>query len=204
MLLYSILSFKYITIYLSIQTPVDVWPISRLVASVNRGTINTLVHIYVHILYIYIYIIHTYVCVCIHTFIMLWGFPWGSAGKESTCHVGVLGSIPGSGTSPGEGKGYPLQYSGLDNSMGYIVHRVTKSWTQLSDFHNNAIRHITRIVYLIRQLSWVLLIVVGGIVESMQELIIGNHLEGYQQICSKCLLLVVEVVCQIIRTNVFL
>ena len=132
------------------------------------------------------------------------GNPHSSVGKESACNAGDLGSIPGLRRSPGEGKGYPLQYSGLDNSMGYIVHRVTKSWTQLSDFHNNAIRHITRIVYLIRQLSWVLLIVVGGIVESMQELIIGNHLEGYQQICSKCLLLVVEVVCQIIRTNVFL
>ena len=39
------------------------------------------------------------------------GFPCGSAGKESTCNVGDLGSIPGSGRSPGEGKGYPLQYS---------------------------------------------------------------------------------------------
>ena len=36
--------------------------------------------------------------------------------------------------SPGEGKGYPLQYSGLENSMDYIVHGVTKSWTQLNDF----------------------------------------------------------------------
>ena len=45
------------------------------------------------------------------------GFPCGSAGKESACNVGDLGSIPGLGRSPGEGKGYPLQYSGLDNSM---------------------------------------------------------------------------------------
>ena len=45
-------------------------------------------------------------------------FPGGSAAKESTCNVGELGSIPGLGKSPGEGKGYPLQYSGLDNSMG--------------------------------------------------------------------------------------
>ena len=43
--------------------------------------------------------------------------------------------IPGLGRSPGEGKGYPLQYSGLENSMDCIVHRVAKSWTQLSDFH---------------------------------------------------------------------
>ena len=57
-----------------------------------------------------------------------------SAGKESACHVGDLGSIPGLGRSPGEGKGYPLQYSGLDNSMDYIVYRVAKSQTRLSDF----------------------------------------------------------------------
>ena len=46
-----------------------------------------------------------------------------------------MGSIPGLGRSPWEGKGYPLQYSGLDNSMDCIVHGVTKSLTQLSDFH---------------------------------------------------------------------
>ena len=61
-------------------------------------------------------------------------FP-GSAGKESACNVGDLGSIPGLGRSPGEGIGYPLQYSGVENSMNWIVHRVTKSWRQLSDFH---------------------------------------------------------------------
>ena len=54
-------------------------------------------------------------------------FPCGSAGKESTCNEGNLGLIPGLGRSPGEGKGYPLQYSGLKNSMDYIVHGVTKS-----------------------------------------------------------------------------
>ena len=52
------------------------------------------------------------------------GFPGGSAGKESTCNVGDLGSIPGLGRSPGEGKGYPLQYSGLENSIDYTVQRV--------------------------------------------------------------------------------
>ena len=46
-----------------------------------------------------------------------------------------MGSIPGLGRSPGEGKGYPLQYSGLENSMDRIVHRVAKSRTRLSDFH---------------------------------------------------------------------
>ena len=63
------------------------------------------------------------------------GFPGGSAGKESTCNVGDLGLIPGLGRSAGEGNGYPLQYSGLENSMDCIVHGVTKSWTRLSDFH---------------------------------------------------------------------
>ena len=52
------------------------------------------------------------------------GFPCGSAGKESTCNVGHLGSIPGLRRYPGEGKGYPLQYSGLENSMDCIVHGV--------------------------------------------------------------------------------
>ena len=45
------------------------------------------------------------------------GFSCGSAAKESACNVGDLGSIPGLGRSPGEGKGYPLQYSGLENSI---------------------------------------------------------------------------------------
>ena len=52
-----------------------------------------------------------------------------------TAGKGDLGSIPGMGRSLGEGKDYPLQYSGLENSMDCIVHGVTKSWTQLSDFH---------------------------------------------------------------------
>ena len=47
------------------------------------------------------------------------GFPCGSAGKESACNVGDLGLFPGLGRSPGEGKGYTLQYSGLENSMDY-------------------------------------------------------------------------------------
>ena len=62
------------------------------------------------------------------------GFPDSSAGKESACNAGDPGSIPGSGRSPGEVKGYPRQYSGLENSMDYIVYGVEKSWTRLSDF----------------------------------------------------------------------
>ena len=60
----------------------------------------------------------------------------GSAGKESAWNVGGLGSIPGLWRSPGEGKSYPLQYFGLENSIDYIVHGVAKSRTQLSDFHS--------------------------------------------------------------------
>ena len=62
-------------------------------------------------------------------------FPGGSAGKQSACNAGDLGLIPGLGRSPGEGKGYPLQYSGLENSMDCIVHGVAESQTRLSDCH---------------------------------------------------------------------
>ena len=70
------------------------------------------------------------------------GFPGGSAGKESTCNAGDLSQIPRLRRSPGEGKGYPLEYSGLENSMDCIVHGVAQSdmteatWQQQkSDFH---------------------------------------------------------------------
>ena len=63
-------------------------------------------------------------------------FPDGSAVKESACNAGDLGSIPGLGRFPGKGNNYPLQYSGLENSMDCIVHGVAKSQTQLSEFHS--------------------------------------------------------------------
>ena len=66
---------------------------------------------------------------------LLKGFPPGSACKESTCNVGDLVSIPGLGRSPAEGKGYPLQYSGLENSMDCIDHGVAKSRIRMSNFH---------------------------------------------------------------------
>ena len=67
---------------------------------------------------------HTYTYYCVtrcssNNNIRTVTLPTGSAGKESTCNEGDLGSIPGLGRSPGEGKGYPLQYSGLENSMDY-------------------------------------------------------------------------------------
>ena len=79
-----------------------------------------------------------YICVCVYIYIYTHTYRnglCGSASKESACNAGDLGSIPGLGRSPGEGKGYPLQYSGLENSMNCIVHGVTKSWTRLSDFY---------------------------------------------------------------------
>ena len=63
------------------------------------------------------------------------GFPCGSAGKESTCNGRDLDSTSALGRSPREGKGYPCQYSGLENSTDCIAHRVAKSRTGLSDFH---------------------------------------------------------------------
>ena len=56
------------------------------------------------------------------------GFPGDLAGKESACNAGDLGSISGMGRSPGEGNGYPRQYSGLENSVDCIVLGVAKSW----------------------------------------------------------------------------
>ena len=74
--------------------------------------------------------IHIYTYIYTYT-----GFPFGSAGKESSCNVGDLGSIPGLERAPGEGKGHPLQYSGLEKSMDCIDHGVAKSRTRLSDLH---------------------------------------------------------------------
>ena len=74
--------------------------------------------------------------ICLHVVLTL-GFPSGSAGKESAFSARDLGLIPGLGRSPGEGKGYPLQYCDLENSMHCIVHGVANSQRRLSDFHFN-------------------------------------------------------------------
>ena len=63
-----------------------------------------------------------------------WGFPCASGSKESVCNSGDLGSIPGLGRCSEEGKGYPFQYSGLENPMDCVVQGVEKSQTRLSDF----------------------------------------------------------------------
>ena len=75
-------------------------------------------------------------CTYIHTYIL--GFPGGSDDKESPCNAGDLDLIPGSGRSPGEGNGYPFQYSCLESLMDRgawwaIVHGVAKSQIGLSD-----------------------------------------------------------------------
>ena len=84
----------------------------------------------------FIYFLHLSLIVTEHHM----GFPGGSAGKESSCSAGDLGLIPGLGRSPGEGNGYWLQYSGLENPMDRgawqaTIHGVTKSWTWMSNFH---------------------------------------------------------------------
>ena len=78
------------------------------------------------------------------------GFPRGSAGKESACNAGDLGSIPGLGRYPGEGIGYPLQYSGLGNPMDRGARQVAKSQTWLSDFHFHFLYH-----WALRKAPWV-------------------------------------------------
>ena len=86
------------------------------------------------------------------------GSPCGLAGKESACNVGDLCSIPGLGRSPEEGKGYPLQYSSLENSMDCIVHGITKSQTRLSnfDFHVTGLLTVADIksLYLMGKIGW--------------------------------------------------
>ena len=71
------------------------------------------------------------ICIYWGSTVYLMAFPCGSAGKESACNAGDLGSIPALWRSPGEGKGYPLQYSGLENSLAWV----TKSQAQLRDFN---------------------------------------------------------------------
>ena len=82
-------------------------------------------------------------------------FPCASAGKESACSVGGLGSNPGLGRPPGEEKGYPLQYSGLENPMDFIFHGDAKDRTQLSDFHFPSYIRFQLSICLINQFSTV-------------------------------------------------
>ena len=79
---------------------------------------------------IYIYI-HSTISSCV-----IISFSESSVGKESASNAGDSCSISGSGRSAGEGKGYPLHYSGLENSMDCEAHGLTRSWTQPSNFHS--------------------------------------------------------------------
>ena len=84
------------------------------------------------------------------------GFPCGSAGKESACNAGDLVLIPGLERSPGQGKGYPLQYSGLEKSMDCIVHGFAKSQTLLSNFHFQFYNiYVTYIVLYVTYVSYI-------------------------------------------------
>ena len=74
------------------------------------------------------------------------GFPCGSTGKESTCNVGDLGLVSQLERYPGEGKGYELQYSGLENSMDYIVCGVANSGTRLSNFYHHHVLLYSRVL----------------------------------------------------------
>ena len=82
---------------------------------------------------------------------MFLGLPCGLAAKESACNVGDLGSVPGLGRFPGEGKGYPLQYSGLEKSMDCIVHGVAKSHTTepLTHTHTHTQRTLVENIFTI-------------------------------------------------------
>ena len=80
------------------------------------------------------------------------GFPYGSD-KESASNAGDLGSIPGLGRFPGEEKGYPFQYSGLENYIDCIVNGVSKSRTQLSDFHSFVNEMLTPFTFIKRFFS---------------------------------------------------
>ena len=82
------------------------------------------------------------------------GFPIGSAGKESACSVGDLGSVPGLGRSPGEINGYPLQYSGLENSMDNIIPWGCKE----SDTTERLSHWVTEFQFHLLDLHWVHLI----------------------------------------------
>ena len=89
----------------------------------------------------------------------LGGFPCSSGGKESACNAGDLGSIPGSGRSPGGGNGNPLQYSCLENPMDRgtwqtVIHGVTKSWTRLSDYTTTAAAFLLRDARLTPGTKW--------------------------------------------------
>ena len=99
-------------------------------------------------------------------------FPNGSPGKESACSAGDLGLIPGLGRSPGEGNCYPLQYSGLENSMDCIDRGVAKIQTRLSHFHFNDLKKRSLLHYCKNQISYSFNILIRKSRKYIEEIII--------------------------------
>ena len=97
----------------------------------DRGTWQAIVHRVARVRHDWSDLAHTHACPWLNWFTLHQTFfPGGSAGRESACNDGDLGSIPGLGRSPGEGNGYPLQYTGLENPMEYSPwgRRVRHDW----------------------------------------------------------------------------
>ena len=107
------------------------------------------------------------------------GFPGGSDSKESACNARDLDSIPGLGRSPGDGSGYPLQYSGLENSKDRgawwaIVHGVAESGTRLS-IHAPQKRDLSSVSYILASAL------------GIRERVVSCHLHIYRALpCAKC------------------
>ena len=116
---------------------------SHVLAVVNSATMNIGVHVSFWIRVLFRYMPRTRIAGSYDSSVSSLFFLRNlhTDGKEFTCNVADLASIPGLGRSPGEGNGSPLQYSVLENSVDCIVHGVAKGQTQLSDFHfHNASR----------------------------------------------------------------
>ena len=109
-------------------------------------------------------------------------FPSGSVVKNPLANAGDAGLFPGLGRSPGEGKGYPLQYSGLKNCMDCIVHAIAKSWTRLSDFHFTSL-HLGKIIWR-RKRQPIPVFLLGGL-QPMGSKKVRDNLGTKQQKCRK-------------------
>ena len=120
----------------------------------------------------------------LHTTSSLLGFPCGSAGKESACNVGDLGLILGLGRSPGEGKGYLLQYSGLENSKGLslwaslraqLVKNAPAMWETWVRSLASITSHIHSCVFLL----WLHLFILSGVISPLfSSSILGSYQPG--------------------------
>ena len=110
------------------------------------------------------------------------GFPCGSAGKESTGNVGDLGSTPRLGRSPGEGKGYPLQYSGLENSMDWVTEWFHFISLQTTEYLQTKFNSTLRLIHMIKwDLSWDTKMVVVLLWKSLSCLTLCNPVHGILQ-----------------------